>query len=84
MTEFFNAHHPATAFDHDSTLVVAMELSGESWQLGVVIPGRVATSQARPEGRRHGRVKRHRNPVSLSGASFVNARSRNQLRRPSR
>src|ERR1700683_1411453 len=30
---------PATAFDHDSTLVVAMELSGKSWQLGAVIPG---------------------------------------------
>ena len=45
MTEFFNAHRPATAFDHDSTLVVAMELSGKSWQLGVVVPGRVATSQ---------------------------------------
>jgi len=38
MTEFFDAHRPATAFDHDSTLVVAMELSGKSWQLGAVIP----------------------------------------------
>ena len=27
MTEFFDAPRPATAFDHDSTLVVAMELS---------------------------------------------------------
>src|SRR6202451_1245080 len=39
MTEFFDAHRPATAFDHDSTLVAAMELSGKSWQLGAVIPG---------------------------------------------
>ena len=39
MTEFFDAHRPATAFDHDSTLVVAMELSGKYWQLGAVIPG---------------------------------------------
>src|SRR5271163_2061601 len=39
MTEFFDAHRPATAFDHDSTLVVAMELSGKSWQLGAVVPG---------------------------------------------
>src|ERR1700685_3613662 len=39
MAEFFDAHRPATAFDHDSTLVVAMELSGKSWQLGAVIPG---------------------------------------------
>ena len=37
MTEFFDAHRPATVFDHDSTLVVAMELSGKSWQLGAVI-----------------------------------------------
>ena len=28
MTEFFDAPRPATAFDHDSTLVVTMELSG--------------------------------------------------------
>src|SRR5450432_3915745 len=39
MTEFFDAHRPATAFEHDSTLVVAMELSGKSWQLGAVVPG---------------------------------------------
>jgi transposase len=39
MSEFFDAHRPATAFDHDSTLVVAMELSGKSWQLGAVVPG---------------------------------------------
>ena len=39
MDEYFDAHRPATAFDYDSTLVVAMELSGKSWQLGAVIPG---------------------------------------------
>src|SRR5271168_5163567 len=39
MTEYFDAHRPATAFDHDSTLVVAMELSGKSWQLGAVVAG---------------------------------------------
>jgi len=39
MIEYFDAHRPATAFDHDSTLVVAMELSGKSWQLGAVVPG---------------------------------------------
>jgi hypothetical protein len=39
MTEFFDAPRPATAFDHDSTLVVAMELSGKSRQLGAVVPG---------------------------------------------
>ncbi len=30
MTEYFDPHGPATAFDHDSTLVAAMELSGKS------------------------------------------------------
>jgi len=39
MTEFFDAPRPATAFDHDSTLVVAMELSGKSRLLGAVVPG---------------------------------------------
>src|SRR5271163_67947 len=47
MTEFFDAHRPATAFDHDSTLVVAMELSGKSWQLGAVI--RLGSDQERRE-----------------------------------
>jgi transposase len=39
MTDFFDAHRPATAFDHDSTLVVVMELSGKSWLLGAAVPG---------------------------------------------
>ena len=39
MTEFFEAHRTATAFAHDSTLVVAMELSGKSRKLGAVVPG---------------------------------------------
>jgi transposase len=29
----------ATAFDHDSTLVVALELSGKRWEVGAVLPG---------------------------------------------
>src|SRR6516225_11501766 len=29
----------AAAYDHASTLVVALELSGKSWQVGAVIPG---------------------------------------------
>lgn len=29
----------AAAFDHDSTLVVALELSGKSWEIGAVVPG---------------------------------------------
>lgn len=29
----------ATAFDHDSTLVLALELSGKGWEFGAVLPG---------------------------------------------
>ncbi len=29
----------ATAFDHDSTLVLALELSGKGWEVGAVLPG---------------------------------------------
>ncbi len=29
----------AAAFDHDSTLVLALELSGKSWEVGAVVPG---------------------------------------------
>jgi transposase len=28
-----------TAFDHDSTMVVALELSGKTWEVGAVVPG---------------------------------------------
>lgn len=39
MPKQFEAHLAATAFDHDSTLVVALELSGKSWEAGAVVPG---------------------------------------------
>ena len=39
MASEFNAHKPATAFDHDSTLVLALETSGKAWDLGAVVPG---------------------------------------------
>jgi len=29
----------ATAFDHDTTLVLALELSGKGWEVGAVLPG---------------------------------------------
>jgi transposase len=28
-----------TAFDHDSTMVVALELSGKTWEVGAIVPG---------------------------------------------
>jgi hypothetical protein len=31
--------NPPAAFDHNSTLVVALELSGKSWEAGAVVPG---------------------------------------------
>jgi transposase len=39
MPKQFDARHAATAFDHDSTLVVALELSGKWWEAGAVVPG---------------------------------------------
>jgi transposase len=39
MTKAFDPHKPTTTFEHDSTLVVALELSGKSWELGAVVPG---------------------------------------------
>src|SRR5688572_14841271 len=39
MPKQFDLHQAATAFDHDSTLVVALELSGKSWEAGAVVPG---------------------------------------------
>lgn len=31
--------NPPTAFEHDSTLVIALELSGKSWEAGAIVPG---------------------------------------------
>lgn len=39
MSETFEPSNGAAAFDHDSTLVVALELSGKSWEVGAVVPG---------------------------------------------
>src|SRR3546814_16436277 len=39
MPEHFDSHNAAAAFDHDSTLVVALELSGKSWEIGAIVPG---------------------------------------------
>lgn len=39
MSETFEPSNGAAAFDHDSTLVVALELSGKSWEVGAVLPG---------------------------------------------
>src|SRR3546814_4323622 len=39
MSEHFDSHNAAAAFDHDSTLVVALELSGKPWEVGAVVPG---------------------------------------------
>ncbi len=39
MTEMFDPRKPATAFDHTTTLVMVLELSGKSWELGASVPG---------------------------------------------
>jgi len=39
MPKQFDSRVAAAAFDHDSTLVMALELSGKSWEVGAVVPG---------------------------------------------
>ena len=39
MSEMFNPHAPATAYDHSTTIVAVLELSGKNWLLGAVAPG---------------------------------------------
>lgn len=39
MSKPFDLRKPAAAFDHDSTIVAAMELSGKSWIVAAAIPG---------------------------------------------
>jgi transposase len=39
MTKQFTPASAATAFEHDSTLVLALELSGKGWEVGAVLPG---------------------------------------------
>jgi transposase len=51
MPEQFDSHNATTAFDHDSTLVVALELSGKSWEVGAVVPGLARRVRRRLEAR---------------------------------
>jgi transposase len=39
MSEMFNPRTPATAFDHATTIVAVLELSGKNWLFGAVAPG---------------------------------------------
>ncbi len=39
MNKFFDPRKPTTAFDHTITLVMVLELSGKSWELGASVPG---------------------------------------------
>ena len=39
MSKRNDSPNATAAFDHDSTLVVALELSGKSWEVGAVVPG---------------------------------------------
>ena len=39
MSVSFDPRKSATAFDHDSTLVTVLELSGKTWLLGAIAPG---------------------------------------------
>jgi hypothetical protein len=39
MSEMFNPRTPVTAFDHATTTVAVLELSGKSWLFGAIAPG---------------------------------------------
>ena len=39
MTDQTTPSTASTAFDHHTTLAIALELSGKSWELGAVVPG---------------------------------------------
>ena len=39
MPKQFDSRHAAAAVDYHSTLVLALELSGKSWEVGAVVPG---------------------------------------------
>lgn len=39
MPRQFDPRNAEAAFDHDSTLIMALELSGKSWEAGAVVPG---------------------------------------------
>jgi transposase len=51
MPKQFETHNAAPAFEHDSTLVLALELSGKSWELGGIVPGVVRRPRRRLEAR---------------------------------
>ena len=51
MPKQIDAHHATTAFAQDSTLVVALELSGKSWEVGAVVPGLVRRPRHRLQPR---------------------------------
>ena len=38
---YFSAYasNPPAAYDHNTTMTVALELSGKSWEVGAVVPG---------------------------------------------
>ena len=51
MPEQFEPANAATAFDHNTALVVALELSGKSWEVGAVVPGVVRRPRKRLDPR---------------------------------
>lgn len=51
MPKQFEPADAAVAFDHDTTLVVALELSGKSWEAGAVVPGIARRRRRRLEPR---------------------------------
>ena len=54
MSEMFNPHAPATAYDHNTTIVAVLELSGKNWLFGAKLsPGLSRRTKRSFGGARH-------------------------------
>ena len=67
MSEMFNPHTPATAYDHNTTIVAVLELSGKNWLFGAVAPGLSRRTKRSFEAREIEAVFRalERTPINL-------------------
>jgi transposase len=68
----FDAHRPAVAFDHDSTLVLGLETSGKAWDVGAIVPGVTR------------RPKKNFNPRDLAGILLTIERWKTEANRAGR
>src|SRR3546814_8769356 len=78
MSEHFDSHNAAAAFDHDSTLVVAVELSGKSWEIGAVVPGVARRPRRRLDPRSEEHTSELQSLMRISYAVFCLNKKNNE------